>query len=67
MSNIKSAVQRLGAYLGEVGVEFKKVSWPDKQELIDSTYVVIAFIVILAVTVLFCDKVIRFVLQLILT
>jgi len=65
MSNIKSAVQRLGAYLGEVGVEFKKVSWPDRQELIDSTYVVISFIVILAITVLCCDKVIAFVLQLI--
>ena len=65
MSNIKSAVQRLGAYLGEVGVEFKKVSWPDRQELIDSTLVVISFIVILAVVVLFCDKVIEFVLKLI--
>jgi preprotein translocase SecE subunit len=65
MSDIKSAVQRLGSYLGEVGVEFKKVSWPDRQELVDSTYVVIAFIVILAVTVLCCDKVIQFVLQLI--
>jgi len=65
MSDIKSAVQRLGSYLGEVGVEFKKVSWPDRQELVDSTYVVIAFIVILAVTVMCCDKVIQFVLQLI--
>ncbi|MDA3926566.1 MAG: preprotein translocase subunit SecE [Kiritimatiellae bacterium] len=65
MSDIKSTVQRLGSYLGEVGVEFKKVSWPDKQELVDSTYVVIAFIVILAVTTLCCDKVIQFVLQLI--
>lgn len=65
MSDLKSAVQRLGGYLGEVGVEFKKVSWPDRQELVDSTYVVISFIVILAVTVLCCDKVIQFVLQLI--
>lgn len=65
MSDLKSAVQRLGGYLGEVGVEFKKISWPDRQELVDSTYVVIAFIVILAVTVLCCDRVIQFVLQLI--
>ncbi|MDD2598182.1 MAG: preprotein translocase subunit SecE [Kiritimatiellae bacterium] len=65
MSDLKSAVQRLGGYLGEVGVEFKKVSWPDRQELVDSTYVVISFIVILAVVVLCCDKVIQFVLQLI--
>ncbi|MFA7173711.1 MAG: preprotein translocase subunit SecE [Kiritimatiellia bacterium] len=65
MSDLKSTVQRLGGYLGEVGVEFKKVSWPDRQELVDSTYVVISFIVILAVVVLCCDKVIQFVLQLI--
>ncbi len=65
MSDIKSAVQRLGSYLGEVGVEFKKVSWPDRQALIDSTLVVISFIVILAVVVLGCDKVIEFVLKLI--
>ncbi|MFO7937644.1 MAG: preprotein translocase subunit SecE [Kiritimatiellia bacterium] len=65
MSIIKSAVQRLGAYLGEVGVEFKKISWPDRRELIDSTLVVIYFIVILALVVLFCDKIIEFVLKLI--
>ncbi len=64
MSDIKSAVHRLGAYLGEVGVEFKKVTWPDRQELIDSTLVVIYFIVILAVVVLCCDKVIEFALKL---
>ncbi len=67
MSNIKSVVHRLGSYLGEVGVEFKKVSWPDRQELIDSTLVVISFIVILAVVVMCCDKVINFVLGIILS
>ena len=65
MTNIKSAFQRLGAYLGEVGVELKKVSWPDRQELIDSTLVVITFIIILAVVVFACDKVIQYVMQLI--
>jgi len=65
MSNVKQAVRQLGAYLGEVGVEFKKIAWPDRQELVDSTVVVISFIVILAVVVLCCDKVIGLVLQLI--
>ena len=65
MSNVKQIIQRLGGYLGEVGVEFKKIAWPDRQELVDSTLVVIAFIVILAVVVLCCDKVIQFFLQLI--
>lgn len=65
MSNVKQAIQSLGAYFGEVGVEFKKIAWPDRQELVDSTVVVISFIVILAVVVLCCDKVIQFFLQLI--
>lgn len=65
MSNVKQVVQGLGTYLGEVGVEFKKITWPDRQELVDSTVVVISFIVILAVVVLCCDKVIQFFLQLI--
>ena len=65
MSNVKQIVQGLGTYLGEVGVEFKKIAWPDRQELVDSTVVVISFIVILAVVVLCCDKVIQFFLQLI--
>jgi preprotein translocase SecE subunit len=55
----------MGAYLGEVGVEFKKITWPDRQELVDSTVVVISFIVILAVVVLCCDKVIQFFLQIV--
>ena len=65
MSNVKQVIQSLGAYLGEVSVEFKKIAWPDRQELVDSTVVVISFIVILAVVVLCCDKVIQFFLQLI--
>ncbi len=65
MSKMKQVIQSLGAYLGEVGVEFKKIAWPDRQELIDSTVVVISFIVILAVVVLCCDKTILFFLQLI--
>ena len=62
---MKQVVQNIGAYLSEVSVEFKKISWPDRQELIDSTVVVLSFIVIMAVVVLCCDKVIDFVLQLI--
>ena len=56
---MKQIVQKVGAYLGEVRVEFRKISWPTKQELVESTYVVITFIVILAVVVLCCDKIIE--------
>jgi preprotein translocase subunit SecE len=62
---MKQVVHNIGTYLSEVGVEFKKISWPERQELMDSTVVVLSFIVIMAVVVLCCDKVIDFVLQLI--
>ena len=50
---------RIKGYLAEVRGEAKRVSWPDKHELYDSTLVVIAFIFILAATTLVCDKVIE--------
>jgi preprotein translocase subunit SecE len=62
---MKQVVQNIGTYLNEVSVEFRKISWPDRQELVDSTLVVLSFIVIMAVVVLCCDKVIELVLQLI--
>ena len=46
-------------YLTGVGAEAKRVSWPGKRELWESTLVVIAFIFILAATTLICDKVIE--------
>ena len=46
-------------YLTGVGVEAKRVTWPGKRELWESTLVVIAFIFILAATTLVCDKVIE--------
>ena len=46
-------------YLASVGAESKRVTWPEKRELWESTLVVISFIFILAVTTLVCDKVIE--------
>ena len=56
MSNIGEKVKK---YFSEVKDEAHRVSWPDRHELVDSTFVVIAFIFILAVTTLACDKVIQ--------
>ncbi len=52
-------VKKIQAYLGGVSAEAKRVTWPGKRELWESTLVVIAFIFILAVTTLVCDKVIE--------
>ena len=46
-------------YLAGVHAEGKRVTWPGKTELWESTLVVISFIFILAVTTLVCDKVIE--------
>jgi len=40
--------QRATQFLREVRVELKKVTWPNKREIISSTLVVIAFIIIIA-------------------
>ena len=46
-------------YLAGVGAESKRVTWPGKRELWESTLVVMSFICILAATTLVCDKVIE--------
>ena len=62
---MKNLFSRLKGYLAEVKGEAKRVSWPNKHELYDSTIVVIAFICILAVTTLVCDKAIQLFIQLV--
>ena len=62
---MKDFFSRLRGYLAEVKGEAKRVSWPGKRELYDSTLVVIAFIFILAVTTLVCDKAIQLFIQLV--
>ena len=46
-------------YLTGVSAEAKRVSWPGRTELWESTLVVVSFIFILAATTLVCDKVIE--------
>ena len=46
-------------YLAGVSAEGKRVSWPAKNELWESTLVVISFIFILSLTTLVCDLVIK--------
>lgn len=44
--------------------EMKKVSWPKKQEIIDSTKIVIVTMIIFAVIVYIIDKALEAILQL---
>ncbi len=52
-------VKKTNEYLTGVAAEAKRVSWPGKRELWESTLVVVSFIFILAVTTLLCDKAIE--------
>jgi len=65
MSRVAEIGQKVVAFFGEVGTEFRKTSWPERRELVESTLVVITFIVMLSVVVLVCDKAIQFVLTLV--
>jgi preprotein translocase SecE subunit len=62
---MKDFFNRVKGYLAEVKGEAKRVTWPGKHELYDSTLVVIAFIFILAVTTLVCDKAIQLFIQIV--
>lgn len=42
-------MKRLIAFFGEAKAELKKVSWPTRKEIVDSTVVVIVSVVIMAV------------------
>ena len=62
---MKNFFAKFKGYMSEIKGEAKRVSWPDKRELYDSTIVVIAFIFILAATTLVCDKVIQLFIQIV--
>ena len=54
-----NVIAKTKEYLSGVSAEGKRVTWPGKTELWESTLVVISFIFILAATTLVCDKVIE--------
>ena len=54
-----SKMEKAKEYLKGVSAETKRITWPGKRELWESTVVVISFIFILAATTLVYDKVIE--------
>ncbi len=59
-------IEKVVKFFTEVALEGKRITWPKRQELVESALVVIVFIVILAVTIMVCDELIRAVLNFIL-
>jgi len=50
-------MNKLTKFINEVKLELKKVSWPTRRELINSTIVVIISVAILALFIAACDVV----------
>lgn len=57
---------KIKQFLADVALEGKRISWPNRRDLVDSSLVVIVFIVLLAIVIMACDEVIRTLLRLIL-
>jgi preprotein translocase subunit SecE len=51
------------AFLKDVNAEFHKITWPRGKELVDTTKMVTVFILVLAVFVFLCDKVLSFAIE----
>lgn len=58
--------QKIRQFLGDVALEGKRISWPNRRDLVDSSLVVIVFIILLAIVIMACDEVIRTLLRLVL-
>jgi preprotein translocase subunit SecE len=56
MEGLKQKVAGVRAFLSEVTQEAKKSVWPQKEELIESTFVVIASVIIITLFVGVGDK-----------
>lgn len=59
-------IQKIRQFFSDVVLEGKRISWPSRRELVDSTIVVIVFIVLLAIVIMACDEIIKTALELVL-
>ena len=57
---------KVGKFLKEVRIELKKVTWPNKREISNATWVVITAVVIIAVFIGIVDQILMKGLELIL-
>ncbi len=57
MSKVADAVKSFGEFLRECGAEIRKISWPNRQQLVGSVWVVGSLILLLSLYVFLCDTV----------
>ena len=61
---LQNGVSGVKTFTGEVLGEMKKATWPSRQELLESMMVVIVCLVLMALFVGFCDRVLVMILAL---
>jgi preprotein translocase subunit SecE len=61
---LQESVNGVKIFTSEVVGEMKKSTWPSRQELLESTIVVIVCLVLMSLFVGFCDRVLVMILQL---
>jgi preprotein translocase subunit SecE len=66
MNKLRDAIQAIRIFMSDVSLEMKKSTWPDRQELMSSTVVIITSVVIMSVVVGISDKVLITLLRLLL-
>jgi len=64
MNKIGDNAKALGGFLKDCRTEFGKITWPKRKELIESTWVVAAVILLLSLFVFVCDQVLTELLKL---
>ena len=57
MSKVADAFKSFGEFLRECGAEIRKISWPNRQQLIGSVWVVGSLLLLLSLYVFVCDTV----------
>jgi len=64
MNKIQESVKNVRSFIGEVTAEMGKCTWPERQELMGSTLVVIVSVLLMSVFVGLSDRVLVGVLRL---
>ena len=57
MSKAAESVKAFGNFLRECSAEIRKISWPNRQQLVGSVWVVGSLILLLSLYVFVCDTV----------
>lgn len=64
MSEKQSSLSGIRGFFSDVGAEMHKITWPERQELVGSTIVVIVSVVLFSLYIALSDKILMVVLKL---